>query len=99
MATALPSAPLELADIAKQPLERMRPQRGLWNLAWRRLRKNKMAMIAMVYLVCLFFVAVFAEQIAPHNPVKSDVKTAGQLRKAAWIEDPNPMKTGTWDYP
>jgi oligopeptide transport system permease protein len=21
------------------------------------------------------------------------------LRKAAWVEDPNPLRTGTWDYP
>jgi oligopeptide transport system permease protein len=99
MATASPTAPIQLGDIAQQPLDRLRPQRGLWNMAWRRLRRNKMAMAALVYLVFLCLVAVFAEQIAPHNPVKSDVRTAGQLRKAAWIDDPNPMKSGTWDYP
>jgi oligopeptide transport system permease protein len=58
-----------------------------------------MAMLALLYLVFMVFVAIFAPVIAPHNPVQSDVKVAGQLRKAAWIDDPNPMKAGTWDYP
>ena len=90
---------VQLHHLAESPLERMRPERNLWTMAWRRLRRNKMAMIAILYLVFLASVAVFAPLIAPHNPVRSDVKVAGQLRKAAWIDDPNPMKSGTWDYP
>lgn len=99
MATQSVAADVELADVAHQPLDRMRPQRNLWTMAWKRLRKNKMAMAALAFLFFLFLVAIFASYIAPHNPVQSDVKNAGQLRKAAWISDPNPMKSGTWDYP
>ena len=80
-------------------LESTRPSRSLWSNAWRRLRKNKMAIAGLAYLVFLVFVAVFAPVIAPHNPVRSDVSVAGTLRQAAWIEDPNPMRTGSWDYP
>lgn len=92
-------ADIDLSSAADLPLGRMRPQRSLWTMAWRRLRKNKMAMIAIGYLFFMLVVAIFAPLIAPHNPVYSDVKNAGQLRKAAWIDDPNPMKDGTWEYP
>jgi oligopeptide transport system permease protein len=81
------------------PLTQTRPSRGLWRDAWRRLRRNKMAIAGMCYLVFLFIVAIFAPLIAPHNPVRSDVKKAGVYRQAAWIDDPNPKKDGSWDYP
>jgi oligopeptide transport system permease protein len=44
-------------------------------------------------------VALLAPVIAPHNPVTGDVRTAGTFRQAAWIEDANPRRTGTWNYP
>jgi oligopeptide transport system permease protein len=81
------------------PLTAMRPQRSLWSNAWRRLRKNVMAMAALCYLFFLLMVAILAPVIAPHNPVKTDVAHAGTLRKAAWVEDASPLRTGTWDYP
>jgi oligopeptide transport system permease protein len=31
--------------------------------------------------------------------VQSDVKTAGTYRQAAWINDEDPKKSGSWDYP
>ena len=58
-----------------------------------------MAIAGLAYLVFLVVVAIFAPVIAPQNPVRSDVAVAGTLRQAAWIEDPNPMRTGSWDYP
>ncbi|KAB8144972.1 ABC transporter permease [Chloroflexia bacterium SDU3-3] len=81
-------------------LEPTRKPRSLWSDALRRLRKNKMAMVGIVYIIFLAFVAIGAPAIAPHNPVKSDnVREAGQYRKAAWIEDKNPMRAGDWKYP
>jgi oligopeptide transport system permease protein len=88
-----------LADAREQGFTNTRPSRSLWSDAWRRLRRNKMAMAGLAYLIFLVFVAVFAPWIAPHNPVRSDVGAAGTYRKAAWIEDPNPMRTGSWEYP
>lgn len=76
-----------------------RASRSLWSDAWRRLRRNKMAMAGLVYLVFLTFVAIFAPLIAPHNPVQSDPLNAGSYRNAAWIASDNPKKDGTWDYP
>jgi oligopeptide transport system permease protein len=76
-----------------------RPPRSLWSDAWRRFRKNWLALLGLGYIAFLAVVAVAAPIIAPHNPVKSDVARAGVFRQAAWVRDPNPMRTGSWEYP
>ena len=83
MATSAPTfnGPLEIA----LP---QRPVRSLWSDAWRRLRRNVMAMIGLSYLLFLSVVAIFAPLIAPHNPVQTDVRKAGTYRKAAWLPGP-----------
>ena len=97
MATA-PTAPTLVQEPARQ-LERVRPSRSLWSDGWRRLTRNKMAVTGLIYIGFLAVVAIFAPVIAPHNPVETDVVNAGTYRQAAWISDPNPMRTGSWDYP
>src|SRR4051812_6309757 len=76
-----------------------RPSRGLWSNAWRQFRRNKLAMAGLVFLFLLTFVAIFAPAIAPHNPVQSDLRTAGKYRQAAWIQVDDPKRTGDWSYP
>lgn len=76
-----------------------RPSRGLWSNAWRQFRRNKLAMAGLVFLFLLTFVAIFAPVIAPHNPVQSDLRTAGKYRQAAWIQVDDPKRTGDWSYP
>jgi peptide/nickel transport system permease protein len=39
---------------------------GFWRDAWRRLRKNKSAMLGLIILVLLILCALFADFIAPH---------------------------------
>jgi oligopeptide transport system permease protein len=78
---------------------RIGPARSLRQDAWRRFRRNYLALTGMVYLVLLVIVAVAAPVIAPQNPVQADVKNAGTYRQAAWIEEINPKQTGLWDYP
>lgn len=58
-----------------------------------------MALVGLTYLMILAFVAIFANVIAPHNPVQTDVRNAGQYRQAAWIDNVNPTKSGNWSYP
>ena len=87
-----PSGNLALLTAAKAP-------RSLWTNAWRQFRKNKLAIAGLVYLVVLFFVAIFAPAIATHNPVQSDIKNAGKFRQAAWVTTENPKTTGDWSYP
>jgi len=76
-----------------------RPPRSLWSDAWRRFRKNRLALIGLAYIFFLAVIAVAAPLVAPHNPVQSDVQHAGVFRPPAWIRAPNPMRTGSWEYP
>ncbi len=90
--TPLPAPTLGDLSMTKKP-------RSLWTDAWRRFKKNRIALVGLGYLVFLVFVAIFAPLLATNNPVKADVVTAGTLRQAAWVSDPNPLKTGQWTYP
>jgi oligopeptide transport system permease protein len=75
------------------------PTRSLRQDAWRRFRRNPLAVAGVVYLLLLVGIAVAAPVIAPQNPVLADVKGAGSYRQAAWITVDNPKQTGHWDYP
>lgn len=98
MAVAISSAPA-LEILAERSLANRGPSRSLWSNALKRMRRNRMAMAGIVVLFCLVIVAITAPWIAPHNPVQSDIANAGQFRKAAWISDANPRRSGSWDYP
>ncbi|MCM8745591.1 ABC transporter permease [Thermomicrobium sp. CFH 73360] len=93
------AAPTTTMRALDRDLELRRPPRSLWSDAWRRFRKNRLAIAGLAYILFLAIVAIAAPVIAPHNPVQSDVQHAGVFRQAAWIHDPNPMRTGTWEYP
>ena len=93
LATEVPAATLP------GTLGATRAPRSLWSNAWRQFRRNKLAMAGMCYLIFLAFVAVLAPMISPHNPVQSDLRTAGKYRQAAWIETDNAKTTGDWSYP
>src|SRR5699024_6737496 len=49
-------------------LEREQPARGLWGDAWQRLKKNKAAVIGLVYIGIMGLVAIFGPLLAPHDP-------------------------------
>lgn len=87
------------AETLAGSLDTTRAPRSLWSNAWRQFRRNKLAMAGMIYLILLTFVAIFAPAISPHNPVQSDLRTAGKYREAAWITTDNPKTTGDWSYP
>ncbi len=44
-----------------------RKQRSLWSDAWRRLRKNKLAILGLVIVVAFSLIAIFASVIAPYG--------------------------------
>lgn len=97
--TTAPASAGPLGEQSERDLTNMRQSRSLWSNALRRLRRNRMAMAGILFLGFLALVAVFAPVIVPHNPVQTDVANAGTYRKAAWLTDPNPLRTGSWDYP
>ena len=42
--------------------------RGLWSDAWRRLRKNKAAVIGLIYIGFMILVAIFGPMLVAHDP-------------------------------
>jgi len=46
------------------------PSTSLWRDAWRRLIRNKAAVLGMIIILLFIFVATFASFLAPHNPLK-----------------------------
>lgn len=47
--------------------------RSLWADAWRKLKKNKMALIALFYMAAIIFIAIFAPYIAPYSYEETDL--------------------------
>ncbi len=98
------TASSESADILVVDKEEFkRPARSLWSDAWKRLRRNKLAMVGLFYLIFLAFVAIGAPLIVtnpPQRPGSVELRARGTFRQAAWIEDTkNPKRSGSWKYP
>ena len=47
--------------------------RTLWQDAWRRLKKNKIAIISLIVILLITLVAIFAPFIAPYDPYATDI--------------------------
>jgi len=76
-----------------------RQVRTLRRAAWQRFQRNWLALFSLIYIGVLLAVALLAPLLSPHNPVRADVRTAGSFRQAAWIDDPEPTRSGSWTYP
>ncbi len=66
--------------------------RGLWSDAWRRLRKNKAAVIGLIYIILMVLVAIFAPLLAPHDP-NAIPSHAIANTPPVWYDG------GTWEFP
>lgn len=61
--------PLNRGDDGPSSGQQQEPKpRSLWWYSWRRLRKNKLAMVGLGIISFLIFVAVFADLLAPMDP-------------------------------
>ena len=58
------------SEVAKLNAETLRTEKPvtLWRTAWRRLFKRKSAVLGMIILSLLVFVAIFADWLAPYDP-------------------------------
>jgi oligopeptide transport system permease protein len=63
--------------------------RGLWWDAWRRLRRNKAALVGAAYIALMIVIAVFAPLLAPHDP-NVIPPTAMSNVPPVWMEGGNP---------
>ncbi len=58
---------LPASNDEKESLAQMRPSIGFWKDAMRRLRKNKIAMVALVFIILVFFIAFIVPSFYPYN--------------------------------
>ncbi len=65
----MPAAANEKTNINEETNLRKRSQ---WKDVWKRLRRNKLAMAAMVVVILLILTAIFAEFLAPYNYAKQN---------------------------
>lgn len=77
---------LDLAPTAALEPKPMSP----YQEAWFYFRKNKGALIGLIYICLIIFVAIFANFIAPHSPVEQF--HADLLLPPAWLEG------GNWSF-
>jgi peptide/nickel transport system permease protein len=57
-----------------------------WSLVWRRYRKDRLAMIGLVFVVLIFLVALLAPWISPQDPSGYDLSSVLQVPSAAhWL--------------
>ena len=54
---------MAVAELAPQQTL-VRKERSLWEEAWIRLLKNKVAVVSMIFLIILALTAIFAEVVA-----------------------------------
>ncbi len=69
--------------IAEIP-ENERPSRSLWMDAWTRLVHNKAAVLGMLIVAIFTFVAIFAEVLAPMNPL--EIHDGMSFLPPVWVE-------------
>lgn len=73
----------------KVDLTKVKQEKGnsLFSDGWKRLRKNKLALVGLVIVVILVICAIFANWIAPYDPAKQLIWTEGlkaQLAPPSW---------------
>ncbi len=56
----------------------VRPSLSYWQDAWRRLLKNKLAMVGLFFLIFLIFMAIFGPIISPHDVAQQKLVNQNQ---------------------
>lgn len=97
--TTNPSSASDAALRAKAvaaTLEVKGPSRSLMMDAWYRLIRNKAAVAGMVVIILFFLVAIFANVIAPHNPLQ--MNSGKDYLPPVFVEKSAANKVGTSEF-
>ncbi|RFB89703.1 D-ala-D-ala transporter subunit [Rhizobium leguminosarum bv. trifolii] len=65
--------------LSDRPQSRLQARLGRAYVTWRQFTANRLAVVGLLIIVALLFVAVFADVIATHNPVVGDLRNARLL--------------------
>ncbi|PDT13337.1 MULTISPECIES: ABC transporter permease [unclassified Rhizobium] len=80
-APASPSPTMSRRDwlLSDRPQSRMQARLGRAYVTWRQFTANRLAVVGLLIIVALLFIAAFADIIATHNPVVGDLRNARLL--------------------
>jgi oligopeptide transport system permease protein len=81
-------APLELADAAYEREKNEAPSLGFLQDSWRRLRKNRSAVVSLSVLVFIVCVAVASIWLTPHNPNRQQLEHGNLPPRIAGLSIP-----------
>ena len=78
-----------------------KPATGLWRDAFGRLRKNQLAMVGLVSVLFLFFIAIIGPYIAPYpyHASRTSQAVVAERRPAAAAAEPGPHPRHRPDRP
>lgn len=81
MSTLAPNEKQGLRDwlLSDRPQSRRQARLGRAYVIWRQFSANKLAVVGLLILIGLLFVAAFADVLAPYSPVTGDLRTSRLL--------------------
>ncbi|EJC81795.1 ABC-type dipeptide/oligopeptide/nickel transport system, permease component [Rhizobium leguminosarum bv. trifolii WSM2297] len=65
--------------LSDRPQSRMQARLGRAYVTWRQFTANRLAVVGLLIIVALLFIAAFADVLATHNPVVGDLRNARLL--------------------
>ncbi|MBY5443250.1 ABC transporter permease [Rhizobium leguminosarum] len=80
-ANASPSPAMSRREwlLSDRPQSRVQARLGRAYVTWRQFTANRLAVVGLLIIVALLFIAVFADVLATHNPVVGDLRNARLL--------------------
>ncbi|MHC2359267.1 ABC transporter permease [Rhizobium leguminosarum] len=80
-ANASPSPAMSRREwlLSDRPQSRLQARLGRTYVTWRQFTANRLAVVGLLIIVALLFIAAFADVIATHNPVVGDLRNARLL--------------------
>ncbi|MBB4237068.1 ABC transporter permease [Rhizobium esperanzae] len=76
-----PSDPMSRREwlLSDRPQSRLQARLGRAYVTWRQFTANRLAVVGLLIIVALLFIAAFADLLATHNPVVGDLRNARLL--------------------
>ena len=84
---------MSIAEAEARSIELEGPPTGLWRDAFRRLSRNPGALVGGIVIGIFLLTALFAPQIATHNPEKIDLLNGLDTGRPVW--SPMIVETGS----
>ncbi|MGR8926401.1 ABC transporter permease [Rhizobium leguminosarum] len=80
-ANASPSPAMSRREwlLSDRPQSRLQARLGRTYVTWRQFTANRLAVVGLLIIVALLFIAAFADVLATHNPVVGDLRNARLL--------------------